>query len=177
MTSEKSQIKFAKSERTGELIGFVSRHSKTRQLKGVREDSRFGKQICVLSEDLKGTIEPNVLYSVELKPMHKANGYVVVAATPVQFPARVESIIVPKALYKVTMTFGNKTVYFDPKDGKSSMSKTIDGVLDILKERRDIRNLEGVIEDFTRQAQALVRRFEMDGFIYTAGNRHSGGKG
>ena len=109
--------------------------------------------------------------------MHKANGYVVVAATPVQFPARVESIIVPKALYKVTVTFGNKTVYFDPKDGKSSMSKTIDGVLDILKERRDIRNLEGVIEDFTRQAQALVRRFEMDGFIYTAGNRHSGGKG
>ena len=42
---------------TGELIGFVSRHSKTRQLKGVREDSRYGKQICVLAEDLKGTIE------------------------------------------------------------------------------------------------------------------------
>ena len=34
-TSEKSQIKFAKSERKGELIGFVSRHSKTRQLKSV----------------------------------------------------------------------------------------------------------------------------------------------
>ena len=39
-TSEKSKIKFAKSERTGEHIGFVSRHSKTRQLKGVMEDSR-----------------------------------------------------------------------------------------------------------------------------------------
>ncbi len=80
MTSEKSQIKFAKSERAGELIGFVSRHSKTRQLKGVRENYALGKQICILSEDLKGTIEPNVLYSVELKPMHKAKGYVVVAA-------------------------------------------------------------------------------------------------
>ena len=80
MTSEKSQLKFAKSERTGELIGFVSRHSKTRKLMGVREDSRFGKQICVLSEDLKGTVEPNILYSVELKPMHNAKGYVVVAA-------------------------------------------------------------------------------------------------
>ena len=73
---------------------FVSCHSKTRQLKGVREDSRYGKQICVLAEDLKGTIEPNVLYSVELKPMHKAKGYVVIAATPVQFPATVETIIV-----------------------------------------------------------------------------------
>ena len=80
MTSEKSQIKFAKSECTGELIGIVSRDSKTRQLKGVREDSRYGKHICVLAEEPKGTIEPNVLYLVELKPMHKAKGYVVVAA-------------------------------------------------------------------------------------------------
>ncbi|WP_289764521.1 hypothetical protein [uncultured Duncaniella sp.] len=174
MILEKSQIKFAKSEYTGELIGFVSRHSKTRQLKGVREDSRFGKQICVLSEDLKGAIEPNVLYSVELKPMHKAKGYVVVAATPVQFTARVESIIIPKAFYKVTVTFGNKTIYFDPKCGKTAMSKTIDGVLSILKERKDIRNLDGVIEDFTREAQALVRRFTQDGFIYVS-NWHSRG--
>jgi len=50
---------------------------KTRQLKEVREDSRYGKQICILTWNLKGTIEPNVLYSVELKPMHKAKGYVV----------------------------------------------------------------------------------------------------
>ena len=129
MTSEKSQIKFAKSERTGELIGFISRDSKTRQLKGVRENYALGKQICILSEDLKGTIEPNIIYSVELKPMHKAKGYVVVAATPIQFPATVETIIVPKTLYNVTVSFGNKTIYLDPKDGKSAMSRTLDGVL------------------------------------------------
>ena len=73
----------------------MSRHSETRQLKGVRENYALGEQICVLAEDLKGTIEPNVLYSVELKPMHKAKGYVVVAATPVPFPATVETIIIP----------------------------------------------------------------------------------
>ena len=129
MTSEKSQIKFAKSERTGELIGFVARDSKTRQLKGVRENYALGKQICILSEDLKGTIEPNIIYSVELKPMHKAKGYVVVAATPIQFSATVETIIVPKTLYNVTVSFGNKTIYLDPKDGKSAMSRTLDGVL------------------------------------------------
>jgi hypothetical protein len=61
MPIEKSQIKFAKSEQTGEIIGFVSRHSKTKQLKGVRENSTFGKQICTLSEDLKGSVIPNVL--------------------------------------------------------------------------------------------------------------------
>ena len=107
---------------------------KTRQLKGVRENYTLGKQICILSEDLKGTIEPNVLYSVELKPMYKAKGYVVVAATPVQFLATVETIIVPKTLYKVTVSFGNKTIYLDPKDGKSAMSQTLNGVLQILKE-------------------------------------------
>ncbi len=176
MTSETSQIKFAKSERTGELIGFVSRHSKTRQLKGVREDSRYGKQICVLSEDLKGTIEPNVLYSVELKPMHKAKGYVVVAATPVQFKAGIETIIVPKSLYKVTVTFGNKVIYLDPKDGKSAMSRTLDGVLQILRERKDIKDLDVVIDDFIRQAKEMIRRFEMDGYIYT-GKRYAGGNG
>ena len=105
MTSKKSQIKFAKSERTGELIGFVSRHSKTRQLKEVREDSRYGKQICILTWNLKGSIEPNILYSVELKPMHKAKGYVVVAAFPVPFPATVEYIIVPKRQKLSTLVY------------------------------------------------------------------------
>ena len=61
------------------------------------KSSHISKHICVLAEDLKGTIEPNVLYSVELKPMHKAKGYVVVAATPVQFPTTVETIKVSNA--------------------------------------------------------------------------------
>ena len=126
------------------------------------------------SEDLKGTVEPNVLYSVELKPMHKAKGYVVVAATPIQFSAKVETIIVPKTLYKVTVSFGNKTIYLDPKDGKSAMSRTLDGVLQVLKERKDIENLEEVLSDFIKQAQAMIYRFEQDGYIYT-GKRYAGG--
>ena len=44
------------------------------------KSSHISKHICVLAEDLEGTIEPNVLYWVELRPMHKAKGYVVVAA-------------------------------------------------------------------------------------------------
>ena len=122
MTVERSQIKFAKSENTGEMIGFVSCHSKTKKLMGVREDSKFRKRICVLSENLKGTIEPNTLYTVELREMHNGNGYVVVAATPVLFKASVETITVSKSIYQVIVTFGNKTVYFDPKDGRSPSS-------------------------------------------------------
>ena len=44
------------------------------------KSSHIGKHICILSEDLEGSIEPNILYSSEMKPMHKAKGYVVVAA-------------------------------------------------------------------------------------------------
>ncbi len=80
--------------------------------------------------------------------MHKAKGYVVVADTPVQFKAEIETIIVPKSLYKVTVTFGNKVIYLDLKDGKSAMGRTLDGVLQILRERRDIRDLDVVTAEF-----------------------------
>ena len=88
--------------------------------------------------------------------------------------ATVETIIVPKTLYKVTVSFGNKTIYLDPKDGKSAMSRTLDGVLQILRERKDIENHEEVIANFIKQAQVVIRRFEQDGYIYT-GKRYIGG--
>lgn len=165
MNVEKTQLKFALSEQTGELIGFVSRHSKTQKLMGVREDSRFGKKICVLSEDLKGIILPNKLYAVDLKPMHNGSGYVVIAAQPIRFSAQVDTLIIPKSIYQVTVQFGNKTVFFDPKDGKTASSRTLAGVIKLLNERDDIENPATVIEDLTRQAILLTRRMQSDGFI------------
>jgi hypothetical protein len=163
MPLEMSQIKFAKSEQTDKMIGFVSRHSKTKKLKGVRENSTFGKKICVLSGDLKGTIIPNILYNVELKPMHCGNGYVVVSASPALFRAHVETVVIPQKTYQVTVTFGNKTVYFDPYKGKSPSSKTIDGVLEVLNNRNDIEDKEIVIENFKKQAIALLQQMKKDG--------------
>ena len=165
MTVEKTQIKFAKSESTGELIGFVSRHSKTQKLMGVREDSRFGKKICVLSGELKGTVQPNKLYAVELKAMHNGSGYVVISATPILFNAQVDTLIIAKSIYQVTVTFGLKTIFFDPKDGKSASSRTLAGVINLIRQREDIENPDAVIESLTRQATQLVRRMENDGYI------------
>ena len=70
--------------------------------------------------------------------MHKAKGYVVVA----------------KTLYKVTVSFGNKTIYLAPKDGKSAMNRTLDGVLPVLKERKDIENHEEVIATLTSRLRS-----------------------
>ncbi len=165
MAIEKSRIKFAKSQETGEIIGFVSRNSKTRLLRGVPETSPYGKKICVLSSDLKGFVEPNVLYDVELKPMHAGNGYVVVTANRTLFEATFQTIVVPKSTYQVTVTFGNKTIYFDPKDGKSPSSRTIEGVSRVIAERDDILNKDGVLDRFRVDAKALVALMVRDGLI------------
>ena len=94
----------------------------------------------------------------------------VIWCDPIKY--RLQGLI--QSVGKVTVSFGNKTIYLDPKDGKSAMSRTLDGVLPVLKERKDIENHEEVIADFIKQAQELIRRFEQDGYIYT-GKRHIGG--
>lgn len=165
MAVEKTQIKFAISLETGELIGFVSRNPKTQKLMGVREDSIFGKQICLLSEDLKEEIKPNKLYNVHLKPMHNRIGYVVVAAQLIQFPAQVGTFIIPDKIYQVTIGFGNKTLYFDPINGGSPYSRTLSGVIKILRERDDILNVEHTIKDLIHQATNLVEKMVEDGYI------------
>jgi hypothetical protein len=168
MGIEKSQIKFVVSDKTGETVGFVSRHSKTKLLKGVRENSQYGKKICVLAEHLKGSIIPNILYEVELKPMLKGNGYVVVSAVQAKFKALIETIIVPKSIYQVIITFGNKTFYYDPVDGKSPSSRTMEGVLKLLESRNDIEDLEEVIADFRKHARVIKEAMSRDGYYHAS---------
>ncbi|WP_417190428.1 hypothetical protein [Bacteroides sp.] len=165
---EKTQLKFVKSEKTNELIGFVSK-TKDNKLKGVREDSVYGKRICILAEELKGSILPNTLYEVELKPMHRGkNGYVVTSAVQVLSEVTIESFIVPKKEYRVVINFGGKknykTIYFDPLKGKTFSSRTKEGVLEILHKRNDIAHPEGVIADFIGRADELVRQMREDGY-------------
>jgi len=164
MGIEKTQIKFVVSEKSGETVGFVSRHSKTKHLKGVRENSIYGKKICVLAENLKGTIIPNILYEVELKPMLKSNGYVVISAVPAKFKAQIETIIVTKSIYQVLIKFGHKTFFYDPVDGKSPSSRTVEGVLKLLESRNDIEDLEDVIKTFKKQAAELKESMARDGY-------------
>lgn len=164
LTLEKTQLKFIKSDKTGEIIGFVSRHSKTKKLKGVREDSDYGKQVCVLSSNLKGTIVPNLLYNVELKPMHKKNGYVVVSAEPILFKAEFEMDVIPDIQYQLRINFGNKTIYFDPKNGGTPSSRTIEGVKEQIQSRKDLYNVEFVIFLFEKLAKKILFKMNSDGY-------------
>ncbi len=159
---ESTQLKLVESIETGELIGFVSRNPNTQKLKGVREDSYYGKRICILARELKGKILPNKLYDVELKAMHRRTGYVIVTATPTQFIALVDMFVIRGERYQVTVAFGNKTVYFDPKDGGSYSSKTLEGAVSVLNARDDIKDKELVIERFIKRSVQLLALLDAD---------------
>lgn len=164
MELEKTQMKFAVSQQTGKIIGFVSRQSKTSKLLGVREDSRFGKRICLLAKELKDKIQVNKLYDVELKPMHNSVGYVVVSARLALFKAHVDTFIISNGIYQVTVSFGNKIVYFDPKDGRNVSTRTLAGITKFLRDTGEIEDVEQVIEDLSQKARQVVQRMRRDGY-------------
>lgn len=157
MTQE-TKLKFYTSQETGKLVSFVS-VTKAKRLKGVREDSDCKKKIVVLSSDLTDSLKPNVLYNVILTEMKNKKGYVVKSASPVLFEAEIDQCIIPKAVYKVSVKFGNKTIFFDPLDGKSDSSRTV---------REDIANKELVITDFKEKGLETIRQMEADGYYVKA---------
>lgn len=158
-----TKLKFYTSPESGKLVSFVS-ITKTKKLKGVREDSNYKKKICVLSSDLVGTILPNTLYNVSLTEMRNGKGYIAISANPVLFETKIEDCVVPKVIYKVTAKFGNKTIFFDPVDGSTPASKTLEGALTALEKRNDIADKELVIANFKEKGVAIIRKMKADGY-------------
>ncbi|MBF0575741.1 hypothetical protein IR022_09825, partial [Dysgonomonas sp. GY617] len=76
------------------------------------------------------------------------------------------TVLVSKDIYQVKISFGNKTIYFDPKDGKSPSSRTIDGVIRALAIRKDIDDLENLILEFGVLAKEVIRRMKSDGYDF-----------
>ena len=164
MNKIKTKLKFVKSDRTGSWVGFVSINTKNGCVKGVREDAKEKKKVCVVKHELASFIEPSVLYDVELIPMrNKDAGFIVVKAEPHAFEAKISSTIVKNAVYLVEIKFGNKTIVFDPLDGRKDSMRTIDGVIEVIQYRKDIKNLLQVIDDFRHAANNIMAAYENDG--------------
>lgn len=158
-----TKIKFIKSGQTGAYIGFVSQNPKTKRIVGVRQDSEYPKKICIIDKKLSSLIVPNILYDVTLIPMKEKDGYIAIEANPVAFRATIETSYVPKAIYKIEVKFGNKTILFDPVDGKKDSVRTVAGVREVLEKRMDIENLQGVLDDFLEAADLLMKYYNSDG--------------
>lgn len=161
-----TKLKFTKSEQTGAIVSFVSQNPKTGQIRGVRQDDPYPKKICILDRALSSSVLLNTLYDATLVPMTSKDGFVAISITPVQFKAKIEVTVCPKALYKVEVKFGNKVILFDPMDGKRDSVKKLAECKRVLETRVDIKDLLQVVEDFEETAYSVIAKYEQDGFIY-----------
>ena len=161
-----TKLKFVKSEKTGAIVSFVSQNPKTGRICGVRQDSQYPKKICILDKKLVSEVLLNVLYDVTMIPMTEKNGYVVIAMAPVEFKATISTIYVKKAIYRVEVKFGNKTIVFDPMDGKKDTIRTLKGCLSVLEKRVDIKDITQVVADFQESANKLLNYMRADGILY-----------
>lgn len=161
----KTKLKFTKSNHSDSLVGFVSINPKNHRVKGVREDSKEPKKICIASTILAPLIELGVLYDVQMIPMRNASaGFIVVSAEPAAFEARIETVIVKNAVYQVKVKFGNKTILFDPMDGKRDSVRNMNGVIKVLESRKDIKNPMQVIDDFIKSGNIVLAHYQSDGY-------------
>ena len=158
-----TKLRFIESKKNGELIAFVHK-DKTGRLLGINEDSQFRKLICVVSAELKklGTVKPGILYDVEMVPMGIKQGYVVKSAEVSKFSAHIKTEIVPKAIYRITVKFGHKTLIFDPFDPQNSKQENAKNIEDVLASREDVYNPTYAIERFRKAANFLLKRMEDD---------------
>lgn len=151
-----TKLKFVKSEETGSVIGFVSQNPITGRICGVRANSDYPKKICVVDKLLSNSILLNVLYDCVLIPMTDRNGYVVIAAEPVQFITHVHTTYIKNCVYLVEVKFGNKTLKFDPLNGQKDSIRSISEFKKVLEKRVDVRDLAQVIKDFEKSANLIV---------------------
>ena len=104
----------------------------------------------------------NALYDCILIPMADKNGYVVIAAEPVQFKAKVNTTYIKGNVYLVEVKFGNKTIRFDPFNGKKESVKNLKACKEVLEKRIDVKDVMQVVEDFERAANTVVTLMEKD---------------
>src|SRR5574344_1285896 len=91
VTSIRTIIKFNKLTVNGSMVGYVTKHESS--WKGCREQSECKKRIVLVDAKIASGIIENVLYRTVLIPMADGNGFIAISATPVLFPAKIESKI------------------------------------------------------------------------------------
>lgn len=157
-----TKLKFIKSDKSGAIISFVSQNPKTGRICGVRQDSEYPKKICIVDKMLANEILLNVLYDCTLIPMAERNGYVVIAAEPVQFKALIKCTYVKNTIYRVLVKFGNKELRFDPFNGRKESIKSLAACKAVLEKRVDVKDIMQVVEDFENAANDMINLMNAD---------------
>ncbi len=167
-----TKLKFIKSDKNGALISFVSQNPVNNVVCGVRQDSQYPKKIVIIDKNLASNILINVLYDCVLIPMSMTKnektgeghvpGYIAIEANPVQFKATVVTKYIRGAKYQVEVSFGNKTIRFDPFKGHKESVKSLPACLSVLEKRCDVKDLMEVVASFTSAATELYEQLKQD---------------
>lgn len=168
----RTKLKFIKSEHNGTLISFVSQNPVNNVICGVRQNSPYPKKIVIIDREKANNILVNVLYDCVLIPMTPVlnentgedyiPGYIAIEANPVQFKATVTTKYIRGVKYNVEVSFGNKTILFDPFHGRKESVKSLPACRAILEKRCDVQNLMDVVEDFENAAIDMVELMKQD---------------
>ena len=157
-----TKLKFVYSKKTGFPVSFVTQDPTTGRISGVREETECLKKVCIVDRSLQGRVMMNVLYDCTIIPIPNKKYYIVIDAKPTLFNAVVSSSYVKNTIYSVSVKFGNKTILFDPFNGKKESVRCFDTCKKILEDRVDIKDKELVIKDFEEAADMTLKLMERD---------------
>lgn len=158
------RLKFTKSSKNNSYIAFIviDKHGKAI---GVKEDDPRDKKICVVDGALNSKVIAGALYKCRIISMANRKGYIAHHLELVQYPATFTIDYKPKVSYKLTVSFGHKSITYNPFNARNKCERFLTTTLQALKERVDVLDLPGVVEKFERQAMILDMRLKADHFL------------
>jgi len=154
----RTKIKFFKSTRTGNPVGFVT--YKDHHFVGVREEDSCLKSVVIVPNYLVYLVELDCLYEVSITQLPKDNGYEVVELEKVLFKAEISQEIVTGKKYGVVVKYGNKKIKWAYGGVKS---KSIVGLK--IASSFEIADNSLVLEEFNWLVDEVSKKAQKDGFV------------
>ena len=148
----KTNIKFKQNEK-GAFYGFVTKNEKG-SWRGCNENSDVKKQIVFVDEHEARNIISGALYQVTLIPMTHKRGFIALNARLVQFEAKINTEV-KEHVFRVTVQFGQKIIIYDPTS-EDSRKNNIQAIVNLLKNRIDLKSKDAVAEEFLDSACLLL---------------------
>lgn len=132
----------------GKIFGFVTKSNG--HWKGCRDTDDCKKKIVFVDPSISKNIIDNMPYNVSLIPMRSGTGFIAMAASPVQFEAKIITKV-KKNTFMVFVKFGMKTITYDPSSNQAKYNN-INNIAENLRHRIDLLDAAGVAEDFVDAA-------------------------
>lgn len=147
----KTNLKFKRNER-GQIQGFVHKKESGSWV-GCREEYPVKKKLVIVDEAIESKIIDGVLYQVSLMPTKSDHYFIAFSAKPKMFEGKVDTEV-HDGIFRVSVTFGNKTLIYDP-DSKFRQRRDIQGIADIIRHSVNLIDNIRIANEFVDSACLL----------------------